>query len=119
MIKSENIYKYRSYIRNLYLNNTSLEGDIADEIKDNSKIEKSDIDIKNFYIGIFMSKDAERINVDDVISKVSDTIQKFILTNIGNIPLLDEEKEEFNEFINNNGLLYDKILVGNLIKFVL
>lgn len=118
MIKAENIYKYRSYIRNLYLKNTQLQEDLK-EIENNTKIEKLDVDIKNFYIGVLLNENSDREDMSNIIFAISDKIQKFIIDNINNISVPNEEKNEFEEFISNSRLLYDMSNVGKLIKFSL
>ena len=117
MVKAENIYKYRRYIRSLYLKNNQLEEELK-EI-DNTKIEELDINIRNFHISVLMSEDSTRDDMNNIIFIISGKIQLFIIDNIDNISMPDDEKIEFQEFVNNSRLLYDMSNVGKLIKFSL
>lgn len=118
----ENIYKYRSYISELYSQDTTLEGDLINSIYENTddKIEKIEIKIDQYYIGITLKPEHNSIeNFNIIINKITPVIQEFILNNINykNIPL--EEKEEFEKYVQDGNLLFEHFIIANLLRISL
>ena len=122
MITVENMYKYRSYIGELYSKDTSLEGDLTDSIYENmdEKIEKIDLKIDQCHIGITLKQEHNSIeNFNNIMDKIAITIREFILNNFNfdNIP--SEEKEEFKKYVQEGNLLFETYIIGNTIRFSL
>ena len=122
MIELDDVYKFRSYARKLYTQDVllgDLTGNIGDLRTNNEKIERIDIDINNCYIGVYFSKDSTENDISKVSQEIEFYIRDFILTNANSISELNgRESDLFLDYIQSP-LLYDKIQVGNLIKFIL
>lgn len=123
MIELDDVYKFRSYARKLYTQDGLLLGDLTGNIGDlrtnNEKIERIDIDFNNYCIGVYFSKDSTEKDISKVSQEIEFYIRDFILTNANSIIELNgRESDLFLDYIQSP-LLYDKIQVGNLIKFIL
>lgn len=119
----ENVYKFRSYIRDLYKKDTTLEGDLVDSVysifENKDMIGRFSTDISEGYIEVVLLKESN-ITMDDlgkVVNEVTNSVQKFILNNIHNINVPQNEREEFVQFVNSRNSLFEHFVIGNMIKF--
>lgn len=121
----EDMYKFRSYFRQLYMIDTRLEGDIVNDLLDLYKdnIKSIDIKLSDFQINIELK--------DDVVSteliyeyymiqtKVREIVSKFLLTNIDSINVDVPIKLRMVAYIKNNQLLFDSYIISNCVKIIL
>lgn len=121
----DDMYKFRSCFRQLYMIDTRLEGDIVNDLSDLYKDNVKGIDIKltEFQVTIELK--------DDVVSseliyefyriqtRVREIVSKFLLTNIDAMNLDMQTKLRMINYIKNNQLLFDSYLISNCVKIIL
>lgn len=122
----EDMYKFRSYFRQLYMIDTRLEGDIVNDLSDllyKDNVKGIEIKLTEFQVTIELK--------DDVVSseliyefyriqtRVREIVSKFLLTNIDAMNLDIQTKLRMINYIKNNQLLFDSYLISNCVKIIL
>ena len=121
MIKVDDIYKFRKYLRTLYDRDVHMKDDLGEEI---GKLSSQPF-VDSFYFAPqqyfikFVINDVNASNVDYIINWTRSAIQKFIRANLDIINFTLDERDSFIEFINYPNMLADVNVVGNTIVFSL
>lgn len=118
----ENLYKFRSLLRDLYMRETTLKGDLVSDIYDSigqDQIKSIYIATKDFQISVTLF---ENCNIEDlcvVKEKIKQCIQAFIMNNIEYVRIEQEQKREFINFVQNGTMIFDSHFVGTTISIIL
>lgn len=118
----ENLYKFRSVLRDLYMRETSLNGDLVSDLYNNIDSRKAKsvyIAIQDFQISVTLF---ENCNIEDLCiikENIKQCIRNFIMNNIAFVNIAQEEKNEFIDFVQNNNLIIDSHFIGLTVNIAL
>lgn len=121
MIKVDDIYKFRKYLRTLYDRDVHMKGDLGGDI---GKLTTQPF-VESFYFAPqqyfikFVLNDTSAANVEYIINWTRSALQKFVRANLNIISFTLEERESFLEFISHPNMLAEVNVVGNTIVFSL
>lgn len=116
------LYTYRNYIKQLYTKEPQLNSNFIDNV----------LSIQDKYINcikeikynhadsilITLSDNVEKKDKINIISDIGNYIKEFVIENIDQIKLDEDEKKDFEKFIlQNSSLLCDYSCIGSQITF--
>lgn len=122
MTSIENVYKFRSLMRDLYSRDVYVNGDLTHDICESIQddhIEKLEIGIREFYIDINFYKETSQEIINDTIFRIKNAVSNFILLNINSLKLEEDEIPLFKTFIGEAAVIFDVIYLGNNVRISL
>ena len=122
MTSIENVYKFRSLMRDLYSRDVYVNGDLTHDICESIQdehIEKLEIGIREFYIDINFYKETSQEIINDTIFRIKNAVSNFILLNINSLKLEEDEIPLFKTFIDEAAVIFDVIYLGNNVRISL
>ena len=122
MTSIENVYKFRSLMRDLYSRDVYVNGDLTHDICESIQdehIEKLEIGIREFYIDINFYKETSQEIINDTIFRIKNAVSNFILLNINSLKLEEDEIPLFKTYIGEAAVIFDVIYLGNNVRISL
>lgn len=120
MIRPENIYKFRAYMRSIYFYNPNILDCINfDFYKMQYSIKNVEVSSDDFYINIEMDENASTIQINGLIQNIRNDIKDVVNKFKDSVPITIEDKEEFKQFISDPNIICNVSIVGMSITFSL
>ena len=123
-IDMQKYYNFRTALRKLYDNDTTMCGDLCCkvlEIRDKYRsVESVSIDIRGYNISVIIADGTSESKVQEIMSKIATAIGYFIVNNRNSVEPSINNDPDFDTFINAPNFIFcDIVRVGYTVTFTL
>lgn len=120
----DEVYKFRSVLSKLYNNDCIMNGDLNYDLltikESNDIIEEVDIDLQIGKVKFKLNKtNLNHSQIDNILISIKNIIVNFINNNISNININKNDFNRFINFVNNCNLLYETMIINDMIIILL